>query len=625
MPWIRDSASSSCRPESVGARHAAPLLKPAGSRLLGRFCRALRVPSACFGCSDWRFRVGLILTFFLFLSSVATQCIAIATPTPTSPPPTATPTPLPPTRTPTATFVPPTPTPEPVSFAFGLDAPPVRLDPALAMDRASAWVSAQIYDTLVRFKPGTTEIEPGLAEAWEVSPDGRIWEFTLREGVRFHDGTPLDAEAVVWNFQRWMDPQHPAHQGDFPFWKGMFGGFLGETDLEGNPASLVVAVEAVDSRTVRVTLHQPFAPLLHNLAMPAFAILSPHAVDAQGPAAYGTDAAHPGVGTGPFRLVDWQEDRIVLEGNRDYWAGRPRIGRLVFRVIPEPRARLVALRRGEIQGMVASDLEGWERMRSDPQVQVVLRSLPTTAFLVFNFDDERLRKRAVRQAIAHAIDRKRLVREQFGPAWRPADQILPSGFWGYNPDLVDYIYDPERARRLLAAAGYPDGFETALWYPDRPRPYLPDPEGVARAIAEDLAAVGIQAQVYTEHWSAYLAERRQGGFPMWLLGWTGYNGDPDSFFFFHFGIVAPREGNYDNRELRELLLQAQMIPDDGMRLELYHRAAEIVHDDVPRLFLAHPREVLLFSREVVRYAANPVGPEAFFGVTLRRSRGNASA
>ncbi|RME43624.1 MAG: ABC transporter substrate-binding protein [Chloroflexi bacterium] len=554
----------------------------------------------------------------LSLATVSTTCIAIATPTPTPVPPA--PTQPPPTVMPSPTSMPgsPTATPQPQVLRFGVPADPVRLDPALSLDPVSDLVSAQLYDTLVHFAPGTTRIEPALATEWSVSLDGLTWEFVLRKGVAFHDGTPLTAQAVVWNFQRWMDPNHPAHNGDFRYWQGMFGGFVGEENSDDLSSNLVASVTAPDDHTLRIVLNKPFAPLLHNLAMNAFAILNPDIVMSRGPDAYGTATGPRATGTGPFRLVSWEDGQVTLVANPDYWAGPPALSRLIFQTIPDDSARFSALQAGEIDGMISPAVDDLARADQDPRLQVVMDPRPTTAFLNFNLDGEYLGKREVRQAIAHAINKTALVRDAFGPTWQVATQMLPPAIWGYNENIEDYPYDPGRARELLAAAGVPEQLEIDLWYPDRPRPYLPNPRAAAEAIAADLEAVGMSVTLQTEHWSAYLADRSNGAFSMWLLGWTGYNGDPDSFFFYHFGLPTPREGNYVNRDLRDLLLRGQVIVDPEMREEIYQEAAAMIHKDVPRLFLAHPQEPVLLSSQVEGFTPNPAGPEAFVNVSLQK-------
>lgn len=568
--------------------------------------------------------VALIL---LSLSTTGTTCIAIATPTPTLtlPPPTATLVPLTSTPSPSPTLPPPTATPEPQTLRFGLPDAPAKLDPAVIPvdDESSLLVSAQLYDTLVQFEPGTTAIEPALATEWMVSPDGLTWDFKLRPDVVFHDGTPLTAEMVAWNFRRWMDGLHPAHEGDFRYWEGLFRGFDEEQTRAEAVESLVVRVEAPDAATFRIVLNKPYAPLLHNLALPAFAILQPDAVMAQGAQAYGALSGAPAVGTGPFRVLDWSDQEITLAANHDYWAGWPGVESLVFRVIDDPAARLAALQNREIEGFIAPDdgsrlaigVAGDGSRLTD--YRIVLDPRPTTAFLNFNLGHEYLRNVDVRRGIAHAINRPALLAAAFGPDWIPASQMLSPGIWGYNEAIEPYTYDPERARALLDAAQVPEGYEIELWYPDRPRPYLPNPEAAAQAIADDLAAVGIAASLQTEEWSAYLADRRQGAFAMWLLGWTGHNGDPDSFFFYHFGVPTPREGNYHSEVLQELLLRGQVIADPDIRVEVYEEAARILHEDVPRLFLAHPAVPMVLAPEVTGLLPNPAGPERFDHVRLQ--------
>src|SRR5215475_1396263 len=231
------------------------------------------------------------------------------------------------------------------TFVFGAQGEPVQLDPAVVTDGISSRVTRQIYDGLVKYRGATTEVEPALAQSWEVSRDARVWTFNLRRNVKFHDGTPLDARAVVWNFERWWKSGHPQHENQtkagqtFEYWEGQFGGF--------DDKSIVAQVEATGSHTVRITLKEPQAPFLANLAMFVFDIASPAAVEK-----WGTEFGKHPVGTGAYKFVEWKPNQeVILEANPDFWDAKPRVKRVVVRNINDNSQRLGALKAGEIHGM----------------------------------------------------------------------------------------------------------------------------------------------------------------------------------------------------------------------------------------------------------------------------------
>ncbi|MGB9553401.1 MAG: ABC transporter substrate-binding protein, partial [bacterium] len=326
---------------------------------------------------------------------------------------------------------------------------------------------------------------------------------------------------------------------------------------------------------------------------------------------------YPPVGTGPFKFVEWvKDDHITLERNPDYWGEKAKVEKVIIKTIPDNSARFLALKTGEIMGMDGANPDDVISAKNDPNIQILLRPALNVGWLNFNvtvkpFDDVRVRK-----AIAMAIDKKTIVQTLFGETGIVADQIWPPFGWGHNFELQDYPYDPEGAKALLAEAGYPDGFETDFWYMPNPRPYYPDPKGIAEAIAADLGKVGVRCNLKTEDWTTYLADRRDGKFNFWMLGWTGDNGDPDNFLFFHYGVPRPGEGNYNNPELIKILTDAQKVVNQAQRAELYKQAAVIIHEDCPRLFIGHNQVPLLFSKKVTGYVVNPTSTEIYNTVVL---------
>ncbi len=511
------------------------------------------------------------------------------------------------------------PAPAQTTFVFGNQGEPVSLDPAIITDGISNRITRQIYEGLTKYKGATTEVVPALAEKWSVSADGTVWTFTLRKNVKFHDGTPFNASAVAWNIDRWRLSKHPQHENQtkagqtFEYYEAQFGGF--------DDKSLITKVEAVDPNTVRVTLRAPQGPFLANLAMFTFDIVSPTAVEKAG-----VDFGKSPVGTGPYRFVEWKRGQeVVLEANKDYWdkAAMPKIPRLIIRNIKDNSQRLAALKAGEIQGFEGLNPDDVKVVRADPNLQILLRPTNTTGYVAFNYKVKEFQDKRVRQAIAQAINKKAIVDALYGGNGMVATQFQPPPLWGYNKDLKDFEYNPQRSRDLLKEAGFANGLKEItwedgkkeplqFWYMPVSRPYFPNPKEIGEAIAADLAKAGITVQLQTTDWAVYLDKRKNGQLPLYMLGWTGDNGDPDNFVCYFFcSPGASREGFYTNQQLTDILLQAQKMTDQTKRAELYRRSEQMIHDDVARIFIANNQPPLPFQKKVQGYVPNPTNTEYF--------------
>ena len=505
------------------------------------------------------------------------------------------------------------------TFIFGAQGEPVDLDPAIITDGISSSITRQIYEGLTKYKGATTEVIPALAEKWTASADGTVWTFTLRQNVKFHDGTPFDAEAVVWNFEWQRFSAQPQHAmltkagRTFEYYGAQFGGF--------DDKSLITKVEAVNPSTVRFTLKNPQGPFLANLAMFTFDLVSPTAVQK-----WGLEFSKHPVGTGPYRFVDWKVGQeVTLEANPDYWdkADAPKIPRVIVRNIKDNSQRLAALKAGEIHGMEGLNPDDVKVVRADPNLQIILRPTNTTGYVAFNFHVKELQDKRVREAFAHAINKKGIVDALYGGTGLAATQFQPPPLWGYNKDLKDYDYNPQQARDLLKEAGFGQGLKEVtwddgrkeplqFWYMPVSRPYYPNPKEIAEAMAADLAKVGITVQLQTTDWAVYMDKSRRGQLSLYMLGWTGDNGDPDNFVCYFFcALGQPRMGFYANQALTDVLLEAQKMTEQGKRAELYRKAEQMIHDDVARLFIAHNQPPLAFLKSVKGYVANPTSSEFF--------------
>ncbi|WP_226667562.1 ABC transporter substrate-binding protein [Metabacillus litoralis] len=492
------------------------------------------------------------------------------------------------------------------TLVFGRGGDSTSLDPITTTEGETFKVTENIFETLVEYGEQDTTLHPGLAETWEVSDDALTYTLKLRQGVKFHDGTDFNAEAVVFNFERWMN----GNADDFPYYT-MFGGFKGE---EGH---VIESITAEDEFTVKFVLNRPQAPFLKNLAMSPFGIASPAAVEE-----HGDKFRENPVGTGPFKFVEWkQNDRIVIEKNTDYWQeGLPKLNQVIFRVIPENSARLNALTNGEIDLMDGVNNSDEATVTSNDQLQLIERPSMNVGYLGFTTNRPPFDNKLVRQALNHAVDKKAIIDAFYGGKAEAAKNAMPPSVEGYNDDIEDYPYDLEKAKELLAEAGYEDGFEMDLWAMPVARPYMPEGMKVAEVIQASFSEIGVKAEIQSVDWATYLDKASKGEFDAYMLGWTGDNGDPDNFLYTLLdkdSIGSNNYSYYSNEKLHDVLIQAQTETDQAKRNELYKQAQEIIHDDAPWVPLVHSTPLLAGASDLINYLPHPTGSEALTNVEFK--------
>jgi peptide/nickel transport system substrate-binding protein len=467
------------------------------------------------------------------------------------------------------------------------------LDPSRACDYASARVTANLYEGLVKFRPGSLEIEPALAKEWEISADGLTWTFHLRPGVTFHDGTPFNAQAVKFNVDR----------------------LLNKKDAYGQLVyGMVEAVEATDELTVRFRLKFPYAPFLNNLALFfAAPVISPEAVKKYGDGL----ATHP-VGTGPFFLEKWEKGKeIILAANPSYWGTKPAAGRIVFRLESDSRKRTALLLNGRADVIDASPEEIPSLSAKGCQIWRITG--PDVSYLGFYTNKKPFSDAAVRQAACRAIDNERLVRELFGNMAVPASGPLPPDTLGYDAAIRQPSPNLKEARRLLAGAGYPDGLPITIITYEGERPYNPaGGEALARELAGQLAGAGFQVKVFTYPWEEFKkALYRQEG-DAFLYGWTADNRDPDNFLFTLFSSAQIPTGlnatRYSRQKTDTLLVTAQRTLDPTLRARLYQDVLNELRQDTPAFFINHSLFLLAASPALQNLQVYPGGVPLFQNV-----------
>ena len=444
------------------------------------------------------------------------------------------------------------------TLVVAIDANPSSLDIQDAQTFLTGLVlGIHVYDRL--FEQSPRGLKPGLAERWETSADGKSWTFHLRKGVRFHDGTPLNARAVKESIDRVMSPAAKLRQAS------KFAG--------------ITAVDVVDEHRVRITTSRPLGALPGNLSHQAGGAI-------QSPAA--AKAGKFPVGTGPFKFVEYVPDeRLVLEANRDYWAGPPGVDRLVFRMVPEARTRLALLQSGGahvVYNVAFNEIEG---LRKDPNVHVEVP--PSAGWRIFGFNTQKkpFSDVRVRQALNHAVDKEAIVKNVFRGVGHVADSPFGPGMFGYAPGFK-YAYDPGRAKKLLADAGYASGFKTTMLVSPGE---IAGAAEVAAAIQAYLQQVGVQAEIVSLEQATWLAELtkplEQNKTEIFQYQYGG--ADPDALrLVLHAQEWPPRRNAafYKNERLDRLFEEGAATVDQGKRAEIYRQIQKLVMEDAPWLFIA---------------------------------------
>lgn len=510
------------------------------------------------------------------------------------------------------------------TFTFGGAGAPVTFDPYYASDGETFRISRQIFETLIGMKPGTAELQPELAESWEPDESGLNWTFQIREGVTFHDGEALTAEAVCANFDR-MYAQNEVGQGAAYYWGSTFGAFEG-----GDEESLYAGCEATGEHELVFTISRVTSKFPAILSLTSMSIHSPKALEEgnandismSGEAFVYPDNANNPVGTGPYQFAGYDEATrtATLEAYPDYWGEKARTQQVVIRAIPDESTRRQELQAGGIDGYDLPNPVDWQGLE-DAGMQVEVRPPFNVLYLALNpTNNEALKDLRVRQAIYHALNRDQLVQSQLPDGATVASQFVPDTVSGFNEEIEPYAYDPDRARELLAEAGAEDLTLVFAWPSEVTRPYMPDPQELYNALRSDLEAVGITVETVTDPWAQYL-EKAYTEYDAHFLGWTGDFDSVDNFLASFFGNLENNRFATNLQdfgpELSQELVRADGIVDEDERTEAYKEInRKVMEEWLPGLPISHSPPAIVVSGDVEGLVASPTTNERFDTIVM---------
>ncbi|MGE8329228.1 ABC transporter substrate-binding protein [Pseudomonas urmiensis] len=466
-----------------------------------------------------------------------------------------------------------------------------------------------LFNRLVDFKPGTTDIQPALAERWEVSEDGLSYTFHLRQGVKFHTTDyfkptrDFNADDVLWSIRRQLDPNHPWHDKTsvgYPYFESMAF------------KDLLKSVEKTDAHTVVFTLNRPEAPFLRDMAMAFTSIYSAEYGDQLLKAGKTGELNSKPIGTGPFIFQRYNMDaQVRFKPNPEYFRGKPPADALIFAIATDSNVRLQKLRANECQVALYPKPDDVPSIKADPKLKVAEMEALVTGYIALNTEHKYLRDVRVRKAIDMAFDRQTHVDQLFGKGNALVGvNPYPPTMIGFNNDNKNPPRDLDKARALLKEAGVPEGTVLTLFTRNGGGPTNPNPRLSAEMLQADLAKIGIKLDIRVMEWAEMLRRAKNGEADMVSTGWAGDNGDPDNFLSPLLSCDAAKSGeNYArwcNPKFQQLITRAREVIDNDERASLYFKALAVYDEDQPWISMAHPKMFTAMRENVEGYHINPL-------------------
>ncbi|NVL31071.1 ABC transporter substrate-binding protein [Pseudomonas syringae pv. actinidiae] len=481
-------------------------------------------------------------------------------------------------------------------------------------------VAETVFNRLADFKPGTTEVIPALADSWEISEDGLTYTFHLRKGVKFHTTDyfkptrDMNADDVLWSFQRQLDPKHPWHDKSsvgFPYFESM--GFK----------ELLKSVEKTDDYTVKFTLTRREAPFLADVAMAFASIYPAEYADQLLKANKTNDLNSKPIGTGPFIFQRYAKDaQVRFKANPEYFRGTPPSEALILAIATDNNVRLQKLKANECQIALYPKPDDVPSIKKDPNLKIDEMEAMTTGYIAINTTHKYLSDVRVRKAIDMTFDKNAYVNAVFGKGNAlVAVNPYPPTLLGYNNSLKNPPVDLDKARALLKEAGVPEGTTFTLFTRNGGGPTNPNPMLGAQMMQSDLAKIGIKIDIRVMEWGEMLKRAKNGEHDMVSAGWAGDNGDPDNFLTPQFSCAAVQSGTnfarYCDKTLDTLIADGKSTSDQAERSKLYHQAQQQIQQQALWVPLAHPTAAALVRKDVTGYQVSPFGRQDFYKVQVK--------
>ena len=506
------------------------------------------------------------------------------------------------------------------TLVYCSEASPSRLNPQVVTDGTSFTASAStVFDRLVEFEDGGTKILPGLAHRWTISPDGLEYTFHLRKNIPFHSSDvftptrPLNSDDVIYTFERMGNPKHPLHNvsgGIYNYFESL------------QMKKLIKAVVREGDHQVKIILNQPEAPFLSYMASHFMSIMSKEygekVIAFKQPQLFDMNP----VGTGPFVFKKYVQDTLIrYQSFKNHFSKAPSFDNLVISITPDPNVRFQKLKTGECHMVFEPSRSDLPAIESNPNIKLAAIESLNIGYLAMNTEKPPFNNVDVRRAVNLALNKKSYLDAIYLGRASLAKNPLPPKLWGYNTNIPPTPYDPDKARQLLAKAGFPKGFQTELWALPVSRPYNPDGRKMAEMMQADLKKVGIKAKIVSYDWGTYLDKTRRGEHQMAQLGWSADYPDPDNFMGVLLNCANVASGSnisrFCHKEFDELVQKAKKMNTPAQRTPLYLKAQEIFRDQAPWVPIAHSISYRAMVKNLEGYRMSPLGTDYFHNITLK--------